>query len=253
MEIVDEWTSTSPDGEWIAAGMVAFPGKGTDNPLANVRLVVSRVDGETVWTVIDEFQETGLGFPMPEPHRWSQDGKSFYFTHRVVPDGCSVFAYRVDLYRVDLEDGTVDELLPPYVQTLALSPDESQIAFIGFGERGLALKNLATGEERETGIDPGKSFNAGHLLWSPDGKAFAFTLAIDPCSGTFDEGRSFWAESTSILWMDAETLGRRTLLEEDPRLLVIHEWKENDVVTLMGEDENDLWEMDVETGEIVNK
>jgi hypothetical protein len=77
---VEEWSSTSPDGKWIATGLVAFPKGDRAVQQAYVRLMIFSADGKTHWTVTDEWQEIGLGFPIPAPLKWSQDGKYFYFT-----------------------------------------------------------------------------------------------------------------------------------------------------------------------------
>jgi hypothetical protein len=250
---VQEWASTSVDGRWVAAGLVAFPKENIGGQLAYVRLMIFSVDGKNHWTIVDEWQEIGLGFPMPQSLGWSQDHKSFYFTHRVIPDGCSVFPFLIDLQRVNLTDGTVTELLPQSALTLALAPDEGQVAYIGYGERGLVLRDLVTGEERETEIDPGKDFNAGDIRWSPDGKSLALTLAINPCTGEYGASKTVWAKSTTILWVDVETLQQKILINEDPRLFIIWEWNEPEKITIVDGEENFLWYLDVSSKEITKE
>jgi len=250
---VSEWASTSPDGKWVAVGLVAFPKENIGGQLGYIRLMIFSVEEKNHWTIIDNWQEMGLGFPMPQPLKWSQDGNHFYFTHRVVPDGCSVFDNLTDLLQVNLEDGTVSELLPPSALTLALSPDESKLAYIGYGERGLVLKDLVTGEERETKIDPGKDFNAGRILWSQDEKSLALTLAINPCTGEYGRSKTVWAESTTIILVDTMTLEHRVLVQEDPRLFITLAWNEPDKITITDGEENALWSLIVATGEIIRK
>ena len=247
---VQEWASTSPDGRWVAVGLVAFPKENIGGQFAYVRLMIFSVDGKNHWMIIDKWEEMGLGFPVPMPLKWSQDGKHFYFTHQVTPDGCSAFPFLTDLLQVNLEDGTVDDLLPDPALALALSPDDSQVAYFFGGERGLALKDLVTGEERETKIDPGKDFNAGNILWSPDGTAVALTLAINPCTGEYGVSKTVWAESTTILLMDVETLQQKVLVNEDSRWFVTWEWNEPERITIADGEENSLWQLDVNTGEI---
>jgi hypothetical protein len=250
---VQEWASTSLDGKWVAVGLVTFPKENIGGQFAYVRLMIFSVDGKTHWTIIDQWQESGLGFPIPEPLRWSSDYNHFYFTHRVMPGGCSVFPFLTDLQQVDLADGTVTELLPQSAVTLALAPDESRVAYIGYGERGLVLRNLATGEERETKVNPGKDFDIGNILWSPDGNALVLTLAINPCTGVYGLSKTVWAESTTILWVDAETLQQKVLVKEDPRLFITWEWNEPEKITIVDGEESALWHLDVNTGEITRK
>lgn len=35
---------------------------------------------------------------------------------------------------------------------IALAPDEGKLAYVGYGGRGLVVRDLATGEEREAGL-----------------------------------------------------------------------------------------------------
>lgn len=247
---VDEWASTSPDGKWIATSLVAFPKDSSSVQQAYIRLMIFSADGKTYWKIFDKWEELGLGFPIPAPLKWSQDGKHFYFTHRVIPDGCSAFSLLTDLQEVNLADGTVTELLPSSAITLALAPDQSQVAYVGQGDRGLILKDLVTGEERETEIDPGKEFDAGNILWSPNGKSLTLTLAINPCTGEYGVSKTVWAESTTILWVDSETLQQEVLVEEDPRWFITWEWIEPGKITITDGQENSVWHLDVNTGEI---
>jgi hypothetical protein len=235
------WSDTSPDGKWNAQGLVAFPA--TDPKMGYyVRLKVARVDGTFEWTAVDEWSALGLGYTTPQPFQWSRDGRYFYFTNEPVVDGCAVFVNGSDLQRVDLEDGSVAELAPSSGLWLSLSPDETMLAYIGYGDRGLVLRDLSTGAEREVKLDPGQSYAAGHVVWSPDGAALALTLALRPCSTN-------WAVSVSVLRVEVETLEQRTLVQEDERLFVTAQWPTPDEVLLQDEAGNS-WRMDANTGQI---
>lgn len=248
---VNEWASTSPDGNWVAVGLVAFPSLNSTSQLAYVRLIIFNTEENTRWTIIDNWKEIGLGFPMPQHLKWSQDNSHFYFTHSVTPDGCSVFENLIDLQKVNLDNGTVEELLPPSALGLALSPDESKVAYIGYGDRGLVVKNLTTGEEQELKLDPGKDFQAGGILWSPEGNFLALTLAINPCTGEFVNSTTVYAESTTILLVDPVTFEQKVLVEEDPRLFITYEWKEPEHIVITDGVDNSIWRLIVDTGEIV--
>jgi hypothetical protein len=250
---VDEWASTSPDGKWVAVGLVAFPEENIGGQSAYVRLIIFSADGTIRWTIIEEWQEIGLGFPFPAPLKWSRDGEHFYFTDRVIPDGCNVFAYLTHLYQVNLKTGSVEDLLPTTAVALAISPDDSKVAysyFYGQPQMGLAVRDLVTGEERETTIDPGKEFNTGNIVWAPDGRALALTLAILPCAGDHRASKTVWAESTTILLLDTATLQPKILLREDPRLFITLEWNEPNKIVITDGEENSLWHLDTDTFEI---
>jgi hypothetical protein len=250
---VNEWSSTSLDGKWVAVGLFAFPNESSREQLAYVRLIIFSADAKVRWTILDEWREVGLGFHSPAPLQWSRNGRYFYFTYRAIPDGCSVFPYQTDVQQVNLENGNVQDLLPEPAVAVALSPDDSQVAysyFYGQPEMGLAVKDLTTGEKEETTIDPDKDFNAGNIVWSPDGKSFALTLVINPCTGEYGLSKTVWAESTTILWVDAETLQQKVLIEEDPRLFVTVEWNELNKIVITDGEENSIWHLDVNTGEV---
>jgi WD40 repeat protein len=249
---VEEWASTSPDGEWIATGLVAFPKPNAGEQLAYVRLLIFSADGKTLWKVIDEQQEIGLGFPYPAPLKWSQDGKYFYFSHRVVPDGCSVFETLSDLQRVSLQDSNVEQLLPHAGLGLAMSRDESKVAYFAYGDRGLVLRDLATGKERDFWIDPSQDLQGGNLIWSPDNELLAFTVASHLCSGDRDS-KTVWAESTSIVVLNTQTLEQRVLVQEDPRLFITLEWDEPNRIVITDGAENSLWHLNADSGEITRE
>ncbi len=216
-------------------------------PVSNnyyTQLKLQKTDGDE-WTVVDEWSEWGLGYTIPYPLHWSHDGKYLYFTNKPVPDGCAVFVNGSDLYRINLDDGSVGEIVPPVGLWLSLSPDETRLAYIGYGGRGLVIRDLVTGIERETRLDPGKDYQAGHIVWSPDGTAVILALAIQPCS-------TDWADSTSIVRVDVATLEQVTLLREDKRLFIPIEWETAEKV-LLQDKEGDYWLMDTATGRVSKK
>jgi hypothetical protein len=118
----------------------------------------------------DEWSPFALGYTLPTPVRWSADSQTFYYTNRPVVDGCAPFANGSDLQRVDLSDGIATELVPSVGLSLALSPDEGTLAFFGYRGRGLVLRGIASGEEREMGFLPDGNAAAGAIVWSPDAR-----------------------------------------------------------------------------------
>ncbi len=239
-----EWSSPSPDGEWIAQVIAAFPAvSGMGNYYTQLK--VSKADGTLEWVVVDEWLEWGLGYTIPQPLQWSRDGRYLYFTNQPVPDGCAVFVNGADLHRVDLSNGGVRELVPSVGLWLSLSRDETMLAYVGYGDRGLVIRDLVTGAERETKLDPGQSYQAGNIIWSPDGTALILTLALQPCS-------TDWADSTSIIRVETTTLEQTTLIREDKRLFITVEWSVVDKV-LLRDRGDDYWLMDATTGQVTKK
>jgi hypothetical protein len=234
------WSSASPNDKWIVEGRAAFPKTGDDY---YTQLKVSRADGSVGWAVVDEWSHFGLGYTTPRPFHWSQDGRFLYFTNEPVPDGCAVFVNGSDLWQVNLADGSATQVVPSVGLWLSLSPDEATLAYIGYGDRGLVLRDLGTGAEREVRLDPGQAYSAGQITWSPDGTALMLTLAIQPCSGE-------WAESTSIVRVELETLEQTTLIDQDSRLFTILEWPTSERV-LLTDNDGQRWWMDALTGHVL--
>lgn len=243
--IISHWTSTSPDGRWIAEGVLAFDKDETCCGMFYTGLILRSVDGKTQWTIVDEWAEQGLGWRWPQPIRWSKDGSSFYYTNKPRPDGCGLFVNGSDLQKVDLDSGKVVEVLPSSGLSIALSPDETAVAFRGYGRRGLVLRDLLSGQEREISVEPGKDY-AAKIVWSPDSKSLAVTLAIGACD-TVDDG-----ESTSILLVEADSLMVQTVLWEDKRYLVAEEWLDPGRIVLK-DPQGNKWIWDVKSNEIIQQ
>lgn len=235
------WSSSSPDGQWSAQTTAKFPAGGAGENYYT-QLKISQTDGGLEWVIVDIWEEWGLGYTIPQIVQWSQDGRYVYFTNRPVPDGCAVFVNGLDLHRFDLGDGSVTELVPPVGLWLSLSPDESTLAYIGYADRGLVIRDLATGVEREMKLEPGPDYQAGHIVWSPDGVALVLTLALRPCTTN-------WADTTSIVHVDVATLEQTTLIAEDPRLFITAEWITENQVLLRDNDDIE-WLLDMTAGQV---
>jgi hypothetical protein len=243
MDVREDWTSTSPGGVWVARGLAAFPENGERDPdRYYTRLTVARFDSSEEWTVVERWSELALGYVTPEPLQWSSDGSRFYFTNRPVPDGCAVFVNGSDLQRVDLSDGSVTEVVPAVGLWLSLSPDERELAYVGYGDRGLVLRDLSTGRERQTQIEAAQETedaHVGHVVWSPDGEGLVLTVAIDACGPPE-------ARAHTIVHVDAETLAQTTLIAEDERLFTSDAWSDRERVSLRDRD-GETWRLDPET------
>jgi hypothetical protein len=243
MDVREEWISTSPDGAWVARGLAAFP-EGAGHRYYT-RLTVERSDGSQEWTVLDTWSELALGYTTPRLLRWSSDGQHLYYTNRPVPDGCAVFVNGSDLQRVDLSDGSVTEVVPSVGLWLSLSPDETTLAYVGYGDRGLVLRELTTGHERQTPIDAfgeAQDAHVGHIVWSPDGDALMLTVAFDACGPP--------EESThAIVRVDAETLSQTTVMTQDDRLFTTQAWPKADQV-LLKDRNGKTWWLAPETGDL---
>lgn len=241
---VRHWTSMSPDNQWIAEGIQAFPRESMGGQMYYTGLVLRTADNKKHWVIIDEWAETGLGLPYPKPVHWGNDGQSFYYTNIHIPDGCGggPFNNGWDLYKVDLDTGKVSEVISAIDRWLAVSPDGTTVAYV-WGD--IVLHDLASGQERKVSINISKEYN-GRIVWSPDNKFLAVTLAIGACD-TVDDG-----ESTSILLVDTDSLMTQTVLWEDKRYLVAEEWTTLDQVVLK-DPQGNKWILHTKSGEITSQ
>ena len=241
---VDLFSTQSPDGVWVLTITNAIPALDKDGvqtgDQAYDQVKLARADGSAEWILIDEWSYYGLGSGGYQPLLWSSSGETLYLTYQPIPDGCQGFVNGSNLLKMDLNSGEMTEILPSSGLWLSLSPDEKTVAFPGYGDRGLVLHDLATGEEREVKLDPGREYSAGHIVWSPDGQDLVLTLALDFCMPEW---------KSSILWVDGDTLETTVLIEEDERQFFTAAWPEPGKVMLEDRHDN-VWWLDLETGTI---
>lgn len=235
--------STSPDGKWTAVTRVATPKSNSGQEMYYQRLEVASADGRTRWTAVDGWSNYGLGYTIARPFHWSADGRYLYFTDEPVSDGCALFVNGSDLKRLDLATGEVTALVPQAGPWMSLSPDERTLAHVAGGQRGLVLHDLATGQERAVPLPvESGTWQAGAIVWSPDGASLALTVAHEPCDGG-------WAQFTSILRVILESLAAAPLLQQDSRLLTTVDWP--DAATIVLQDQNGQQvKMNATTGQI---
>ncbi len=241
---VDRWSSTSPDGKWIAEGMMEGPFASGDEEKYHYQLKAARADGRVQWTIVDETARWGLGYTTPRPFQWSKDGRYLYWTNKPVPDGCAVFVNGSDLERFDLQTGRGQEIVSQGPSWLSLSPDEKQVAYIYWNSKALeiVLQDLATGARREATLEgAGNNSQAGNIVWSPDGQRFVLAVASNPCDPPN------WTHS--IILIDRATLTQRVLIQKDKRLLVPINWPQPEQV-LLQEQNGKSWWMDARSGEL---
>lgn len=237
----------SPVNDWLMKVMLARSSSEINFTYARYRydyVTIENMQSGKEWVIVDEWTPIGLGEGYYEPLHWSADGEHLYITYRALPDGCWSFVNGSNLIKVDLKTGEKVELAPRVGLYLSLSPDETQLAFIGYGERGLVIRNLVTGRDRETGLlRESEQYGAGLILWSPDRSALVLTLAIPPCSIN---------AATSIVRIDLRTLEKRVLVPEDERKFISLAWDEPERVLLRDKDGKEWW-LNPDTGELVEK
>lgn len=234
----------SPDGAMIVWGTSVFaPGAGN---ATQVTLKVANVDGSDERTILDEtLQDVSI---LPQPFQWSPDGKYLYYTDEPYGiGGYILFWGGPDLKRVDAAAGGVTQILPDTgcLCAMAVSPDGATAAYItGSGPLELALYDIAAGNERRAPIDAGY-LQAGDIVWSPDGRALVYTMAIS----NFENPD---AERYAVVRVDVDVLSQTLLIPDDDRLLRTAAWPVAGAVWLNDKNGNS-WRMNPATGDLVGQ
>jgi len=142
---VTQWSSPSPDGQFVARGIFSTPLDGSSNGATFANVSVGVPNGRLYWTLVNDWLLPGLGAFTPQPVQWSKGSKVFYYTNLQSFDGCKVLRSNgSDLWSVDMDSGKITQLLPMQASYIALSPDETRLAYIEQGSLNLVFRNLKT-------------------------------------------------------------------------------------------------------------
>ncbi len=238
-------TEISPDRRWSAQTTVALPAKQGENYYR--RLTVTSQDGSRSYTLVDEWAAFGPGYTLPRPLSWfgmsSTEFPVLYWSYVPVIDSCQSFYNGSDLHRLDLLSGVSQALLTDVGTWLAVSPDQNRAAVVA-GAR-LGIYDLTDRQAHFADLPDGQ---AGQVIWSPDGREVALTVA-DDSSGSSSPCTSEQAATHTILRMDADTLEVRLRLAHDPRRLVTQSWSQLGLIKLT-DPKAIAWLLDPQTGEV---
>lgn len=232
--------SHSPDQQWIASVYKSF-----ENDEALLTLIVEKQDGSVKW--VAEKVPVGQSLALaqyPTPFHWSTDGKTFYFTNQGFQDGC--FSYSEGgkkLFSLDLGTGSVKTVLNEFASEMKFSPDESMIAFVNYGETGLQILDVETGDKIEfEHLYPDLLTDQYGLAWSPDSNQLAFTILLEACISD---------KATSIVIADIASMSQKILVKEDERHLGSEEWLDEGRIIVSDWSENS-WYLNPYTGELTS-
>lgn len=241
VNVLIEQSVVSPSGKWLALVMITKVESGNGNKNSSMLIVVNQQNSAA--RIVEEIDFTSwLGYSVPWSLAWSENEHYLYYTHRFGGgDGCfgEDDFFGTDLYRFSLESGEPTQLAPQLGYWLALSPHQSMVAYLT-NDNKLRIRNIETGEERETSIEEQLKYSdpiltrASHLIWSPDGKELLLTLEVNVCV-IEDEA------TNSIIKIDAETLSQKVLVREDPNRPTTLEWFDNGMVLVQGENSFYWW------------
>ncbi|HZU86774.1 MAG TPA: hypothetical protein VFF78_04795 [Anaerolineaceae bacterium] len=215
-----------------------------------VMVVFDQNWGGARWQVLG-WKDPGLSFA-PQPLVWSKDGRALFYTHLLkYGDGCmGSWAWNGgDLYRLDLNTGETMQIASPSGYWLALSPDETRLAYLG---DKLGIYTLLDGSTREAELKIEEEYFARSIpiylldmVWSPDGKSLIIGVVINVCE---DDDSMYY----SIVRVDADTFEERILLNEHEGWLQPVEWPQAGRF-IARDEEGRLWWVDANTGEILGE
>jgi Tol biopolymer transport system component len=237
-------TAASPDGRWQATVSQSEPVTVGDGEQFYASLTIE--NGSTTWEPVAGWRAYGLGYVYPAVYQWSQDSRYLYYTNKIAVDGCAVFLNATDLYRFDVRTGDNVELLSSGLTwDLALSPDETSLAYTSFNGQSIvvAVRDIATGNEQSVAVaDTGPDAQSGNIVWSPDGTQLLLTVAHDPCG-------SNWTHS--IIRLNVAAVTAVTLIEKDARQFTIMEWPNAEGTTARLTDKaGQIWLLDLDSGDL---
>lgn len=238
-------TEISPDRRWSTQTTVAIPAKEGEKYYR--RLTVASQDGSRSYTLVDEWAAFGPGYSLPRPLAWfgmsPTEFPVLYWSYVPVIDGCQAFYNGSDLHRLDLQSGASKTLLTNVGTWLAVSPDQNRAAVVA-GAR-LGIYDLTDRQARFTDLPVGQ---AGQVIWSPDGREVALTVADDG-GGSDSPCATAQSATHTILRVDADTLEVRLRLAHEPRRLVTQSWSQLGLIKLT-DPETKAWLLDPQTGEV---
>ena len=236
----------SPNGEYIAYTYFYF---GTEQQTMEIQ----DKTGKLIWQI--PFQgELPRGYD-PRPtigmYQWSKDSSQLYFCYYWSPDGGDIMVQWTgyDLQKIDIKTGSVQRVLPGSgYMTFAISPDESQIAYVRKQDQPgvIYVRNLSTGIEKTAYviIPPENYVTLGDIEWSPNGKRLVFE--------TQDNNHM-----VRTIYLDLTTMKQSVIKEypviDFPGWAVFQRWVDNHILEFAESGDNgvQIIQIDIESKETV--
>lgn len=211
----------SPSGDWMAEVITLWPSDVSQMQGQYYRIlkITSQMDAE--WWSQGELVDMNVGSPGLAFLGWSRDERWLYLADRLLIQ-CE-YPHLDNVRRVDLQGGSFQQITESNwdPQFTSLAPDRNTLVVIE--QNLIRLIDLETSSERQIPflIDETSSADSrrwGNVVWSPDGKAFAFSVIWLPCSASHEQA------PTSVFRVDIPSATVTTLLEWDWSNLLTQAW-----------------------------
>jgi Tol biopolymer transport system component len=208
----------SPNAEWLATVEDGLFGS-TEKMILRI---TNQIDGSE-W-IAESTEKTNVSFNIPpDPIHWSPDSTFLYFVHRSFNDGCGPFTNGIDLFRINVITGEVEEVVERG-SWFAFAPDGEQLAYMWRDE--IFIQNLTTGGQRAVTLTITNEYDEvflTHLVWSPDSRSVAVLAGLNICL-------ELPATRSSIVVVDATSLAQTVVLDEHPTIVFINGWPESNIL-----------------------
>jgi len=193
------------------------------------RLEVSSLANSVRWMFFDGISRLGPGYTIPSPLAWSSDNRYLFVTNRPTPDGCSYLANGSDLFRLDLQSGEIVTITAPIGNVLSVSTDGQLLAYVGYGDKGLVIRDIGNGHETPIQLPPfEENSEVGSIVFSPNNSQLALTALSGFCGPT-------GTKSVTLLTADLQTFKVTHQLSQTNRTLLTVGWLDSERVILHDE------------------
>ena len=240
--------STSPNGEW--RGVVTITTIGED---INILFELSNTASGQVWQIenkdIKKPENPMDGYLYPYVFKWPDNDNFLYYSHLTTGgDGCYIPSKPggYDLRKINLSTGEETLILDKRGTWLALSPDETKLAYVQGWDGNVTLLDIKSQTEQMiplpsiTNVD-GAVDTTDYVLWSPDGNSFIYAFLWGDCG---------WYLFSYVMYFDVNTQKQTVLINHDQHGYIPVEWNEQGKILLLDNEDNNWW-LDPTTKEII--
>lgn len=188
---------------------------------------VVKTDGSVSWTIRhDRFDYSVIDRPdaLLKPYLWTNDGRFVYVYPMYYPGpggfkkSVVFYSFIPDLYRLNLETGAFELVLSgSEFNDIAISPDGRLMIYSEYDDPDMIhVVDMENGAGRTVSLDL-DVMAAGSFLISDDQTQVLFMAGFEKTSDNWQDD----VRATSIFLLNVEDMHLKTLLAEDPRLLVL--------------------------------
>jgi hypothetical protein len=190
--------------------------------------------------------------PEIAPVFWTLNGEYVFIRYFHLVDGGFIYGSTTALWRMDLQDGSMSELIKPTVKNghlegrfyaLSISPTGRRMVYVDQSlPPVLNIVDLLSGAVVNLAI-PEPYTNAGKFDWSPDGQKLILELAGPQAD--------HWPVYFGAMWVSFPESSSKVFISESSSYLSIQEMT-NDYVRISNESGH-KWQLDFATGRVVQE